>query len=178
MNAFVEYTAIVSYVHHTAGSPIALRRAQEDDLPLLYRVYASTRQDELAIVEWDEAQKEWFLRMQFDLQTRAYAQTFPGADCQVVLRDGQPIGRLMVERTLGQIILVDIALLPEHRHAGIGAALVRMVLNEAAAASKPVVLHVEKSNRARFLYERLGFVMCAADDVYLEMRWPAHGIAP
>ena len=126
-------------------------------------------------MDWDEAQKEWFLHMQFDLQTRSYAQAFPEADCQVILRDGEPIGRLMVDRTPDQILLVDIALLPEHRNAGIGTALVTMVLNEAASAGKPVVLHVEKHNRARFLYERLGFSTSEWNDVYLEMRWPGQG---
>ncbi len=155
----------------------ALRPAQEDDLPFLYRVYASTRQEELALVDWDEAQKEWFLHMQFDLQTRSYAQAFPEADCQVILRDGQPIGRLMVDRMPDQILLVDIALLPEHRSAGIGTALVKTVLNEAASAGKPVVLHVEKFNRARSLYERLGFSISEWNDVYLEMRWTGQGDA-
>ena len=156
---------------------IALRPAQEDDLPFLYRVYASTRQEELALVDWDEAQKEWFLHMQFDLQTRSYAQAFPEAECQVILRDGEPIGRLMLNRTPDRILLVDIALLPEHRNAGIGTALVTMVLNEAVSADKPVVLHVEKHNRARFLYERLGFSIFERSDVYLEMRWLGQGDA-
>ena len=157
--------------------PIALRPAQEDDLPFLYRVYASTRQEELALVDWDEAQKEWFLRMQFDLRTRSYAQAVPEADCQVILRDGHPIGRLMVNRAPDQILLVDIALLPEHRNAGIGTALVKTVLSEAASAGKPVVLHVEKFNRARSLYERLGFSIFERSDVYLEMRWSGQGDA-
>ena len=155
--------------------PIALRPAQEDDLPFLYRVYASKRQEELALVEWDEAQKDWFLRMQFDLWTRSYAQMFPEADCQVVLRDGQPIGRLMVDRTPDHILLVDIALLPEQRNAGIGTVLVKTVVSEAASAGKPVVLHVEKFNRARSLYERLGFSITEWNDVYLAMRWPGRG---
>ena len=155
----------------------ALRPAQEDDLPFLYRVYASTRQEQLALVDWDEAQKEWFLHMQFDLQARSYAQTFPEVDCQVILHDGQPIGRLMVDRMPDQILLVDIALLPEHRGAGIGTALVKTVLDEAASAGKPVVLHVEKFNRARSLYERLGFSTSEWNDVYLEMRWTGQGDA-
>ena len=61
----------------SASSIFALRPAQEDDLPFLYRVYASTRQEELALVDWDEAQKEWFLRMQFDLQRAPMLRLFP-----------------------------------------------------------------------------------------------------
>lgn len=157
------------------AAPIALRPAQEADLPLLYRVYASTRQEELALTNWDDAQKDWFLRMQFDLQARYYAQVFPEVETQIILCSGEPVGRLMTHRLPDQILLVDIALLPEHRQAGIGTAVMKAVLDEATLAGKAVVLHVDKANRARFLYERLGFAAFEWNDVYLEMRWPAQG---
>lgn len=157
---------------------VTLRVAQEDDLPLLRRVYASTRQAELASVDWDEAQRAWFLGMQFDLQARAFAQAYPEADWQVVVCDGQPIGRLIVDRCSHSIRLVDIALLPDYRSGGIGSELLRRLLDEATAAGKPVVLHVARSNPAGALYQRLGFVVSARDDVYLEMQWrPGGGAA-
>ncbi len=156
---------------------VTLRRARQDDLPLLRRVYASTRQEELAAVEWNDAQRAWFLDMQFDLQARTFAQAYPEADCQVVVCDGQPVGRLIVDRCSGAIRLVDIALLPEYRNAGIGARLLGQLLDEATDAGKPVVLHVARSNRARALYQRLGFVVSAWDDVYLEMQWRSDGDA-
>ena len=154
---------------------VTLRVAQEDDLPLLRRVYASTRQAELASVDWDEAQRAWFLGMQFDLQARAFAQANPEADWQVVVCDGQPSGRLIVDRCSHSIRLVDIALLPDYRSAGIGSELLRRLLEEATAAGKPVVLHVARSNPAGALYQQLGFVVSARDDVYLEMQWRPRG---
>ena len=154
---------------------VTLRVAQEDDLPLLRRVYASTRQAELASVDWDEAQRAWFLGMQFDLQARAFAQANPEADWQVVVCDGQPSGRLIVDRCSHSIRLVDIALLPDYRGAGIGSELLRRLLEEATAAGKPVVLHVARSNPAGALYQQLGFVVSARDDVYLEMQWRPRG---
>ena len=157
---------------------IALRLAQKADLVFLCRLYASTRQGELGATDWDGAQIESFLRMQFDLQTRYYAQAFPTADTQVILRGGHPIGRLMIDRRRDRIHLVDISLLPEYRQAGIGTLLVKAVQDEAAATSKVVILHVASSSRARSLYQRLGFETCAGDEVYLEMRWPAQGVAP
>ena len=159
--------------------PVTLRRARQDDLPLLRRVYASTRQEELASLNWDDAQQAWFLDMQFDLQARAYAQAYPEAECQVVVCDGQPVGRLIADRCSDVIRLVDIALLAGYRSAGIGSELLRRLLDEAAAAGRPVVLHVARSNRARTLYQRLGFAVTMRDDVYLEMQWrPGGGAAP
>jgi GNAT superfamily N-acetyltransferase len=116
--------------------------------------------------------------MQFDLQTRYYAQVFPTADTQVILHNGHPIGRLMIDRRCDQIHLVDISLLPEHRQAGIGTLLVKAIQDEAVAAGREVVLHVASASRARSLYLRLGFVTCAGGEVYQEMRWPAQGAAP
>jgi ribosomal protein S18 acetylase RimI-like enzyme len=155
--------------------PVTLRRARQDDLPLLRRVYASTRQEELAAAAWNDAQREWFVEMQFDLQARAFGQAYPHADWQVVLCDGQPIGRLIVDRSAAAIRVVDIALLPEHRNAGIGSWLLGQVLDEVTAAGTPVVLHVARSNPASALYRRLGFAVSAQDDVYLEMQWRPGG---
>jgi ribosomal protein S18 acetylase RimI-like enzyme len=158
--------------------PVTLRRARQDDLPLLRRVYASTRHEDLASVDWNDAQRAWFLDMQFDLQARAYAQAHPEAQWQVVVCDGQPVGRLITDHTSDPIRLIDIALLPDYRGAGIGSELLRRLLDEATAAGKPVVLHVARSNPAAMLYQRLGFVVSAWDDVYLEMQWrPGGGAA-
>jgi ribosomal protein S18 acetylase RimI-like enzyme len=154
---------------------VTLRRARPDDLPLLRRVYAGARQAELASLDWNDAQREWFVGMQFDLQARAFAQAYPEAQHEVVLCAGQPVGRLIVDRSSDAIRLVDIALLPDHRNAGIGSELLRRLLDEAAAAGKPVMLHVAKSNRASALYQRLGFFVSARDDVYLEMQWRPGG---
>ena len=159
------------------ASSVVLRPAREDDRPLLHRVYASTRQEELAAVGWNDAQRAWFLAMQADLQARAFAQMYPTADWQVVVCDGQPVGRMIVDRCSDAIRLVDIALLPGYRNAGIGSELLRRLLDEAAAAGKLVILHVARSNRARALYQRLGFAISMWDDVYLEMQWRPGGDA-
>ena len=72
-----------------------------------------------------------------------------------------------------EIRIVDIALLPEHRKAGIGTALVSAIQSEAAQANKPVTIHVEQFNPARRLYERLGFRVVKEVGVYILMEWRA-----
>ena len=62
-----------------AMTSIALRPIGPDDLEFLFRVYASTRAAEMAVVPWDEAQKEAFLRMQFAAQDSYYHANFPSA---------------------------------------------------------------------------------------------------
>ena len=83
----------------------------------------------------------------------------------------RPIGRLYIERRTDEMLGIDIALLPEYRQSGIGTAILRDLLAEAARDGKPFRIHVQKFNRAQRLYERLGFTTLDDDGVYLFMEW-------
>ena len=109
--------------------------------------------------------------MQFDAQHAHYQEHYPGAAFDVILVDGQPAGRLYVAREDDEIRIVDIALLPEYRNRGIGTRLLRGLQSEAAAAGKPLSIHVERFNPALRLYERLGFRQIEDQGVYLFMEW-------
>jgi ribosomal protein S18 acetylase RimI-like enzyme len=146
---------------------VALRPVEPADRELLFRVYARTRAEELAVVAWDDAQKEAFLRAQFEAQDRWYREHYARASYDVVVIDGEPAGRLYVHRGAEEIRIVDIALLPEHRGGGTGTSLVRDLLAEAEAAGKRVTIHVERLNPALRLYERLGFSVAEDKGVYL-----------
>jgi GNAT superfamily N-acetyltransferase len=150
---------------------ISFRPISDDDQEFLYRVYASTRAEEMKLVNWDEAQKESFLRMQFQAQHSYYHEQFTGAEFLIILRDGQRIGRLYVDRRDDEIRLIDIALLPENRGGGIGTVLIKELLDEAASVDKCVRIHVERFNPAMRLYERLGFRKTEDQDVYYLMEW-------
>lgn len=150
---------------------ITLRPVTPGDEPFLYRVYASTRAAEMAMVPWTEAEKEAFVQMQFRAQTAHYATYYADADFRVIARAGVPIGRLYLDRGADDLRIVDITLLPEVRGKGIGTRLLREVLAEGARAGTLVSIHVEHFNPARHLYERLGFVPVADTGVYLLMRW-------
>lgn len=144
-------------------SALGLRTATDEDEAFLLAVYASTRAEELAVVAWDAATKEAFLRLQFEAQDSYYRQHFPDATFDIVTVNGVPAGRLYVERRDTEVRVIDIALLPEHRGKGVGTRLLREVLAE----GKRVTIHVERENPARRLYDRLGFVQVAEQGVYL-----------
>ncbi|HEV7519394.1 MAG TPA: GNAT family N-acetyltransferase [Thermoanaerobaculia bacterium] len=153
----------------TAASEIRFRPIAPADQALLFRVYASTREEELAAVIWEPGQKEAFLRQQFDAQHQWYQQNYAGAEFLVIVSDGVPAGRLYVVRWEKEIRLIDIALLPEHRNGGVGSAILGEILAEGSAAGKPVTIHVEKFNPALRLYLRLGFTPIEDRDVYYLM---------
>ena len=140
--------------------------AFERDLEFLYRVYASTRAEEMALVGWTADQQEAFLRMQFQAQHSFYQEQFPAAEYSVLERRSNPIGRLYLDRRPAEFRVIDIALLPEHRGAGIGGALMRRIIDEASLVGKCVRIHVERHNPAMSLYSRLGFRKIEDQGIY------------
>lgn len=137
---------------------ISLREASDADEDFLYALYASTREAELALLDWGDEERATFLRMQFNAQRTHYLKSYPRARHQIILRGGEPAGRIWVERGDDEIRLLDIALLPAHRGHGVGSALIRELIREAARSAKPLRHSVEKNNPdAKRLYDRLGF---------------------
>jgi GNAT superfamily N-acetyltransferase len=159
-------------------SSYSLRRATADDEPFLYLLYASTRAEELAPVPWAPEQKDAFLRMQFAARQHSYGQQFPEAEDQIVLRDGRPAGRILINRGPSGILLVDVALLPEDQGLGIGNSLLKRLLDEARETSSRVELCVDMGSRAEALYVRFGFVPYWEDGIYRKMEWYPEGVAP
>jgi len=123
-------------------------------------------------VPWDDAQKSAFLRSQFDAQDAWWRENYAGASFDVVVADGEPVGRLYVHRGETEIRIVDVALLPGHRGAGIGTQLLHGLLDEADAAGKSLTIHVERLNPALRLYQRLGFSLAEDKGVYLFLERP------
>ncbi|MCM3876750.1 MAG: GNAT family N-acetyltransferase [Thermoanaerobaculia bacterium] len=146
-----------------------LRPARPEDRELLVSVYASTRAEELAPVPWTDEQKATFVKMQFDAQDAHYKEHYDGATYEVIEVDRVPAGRLYVHRTPKEIRLMDIALLPSFRGAGIGTRLLAELIAEAEGRAVPLTIHVEISNPARRLYERLGFVPIEDHGVHVLM---------
>jgi ribosomal protein S18 acetylase RimI-like enzyme len=152
------------------GRPaVYLRAITAEDFPLLRRVYASTRSD-IEAVEWDAAQKDAFLNMQFDAQHVYYQAQFPNANYQIVEHDGQAVGRLYVDRRPDVIHILDITLLPEARGLGLGSLLLQELINEADATNRDLSLYVERENTARALYQRLNFRQVEEQGIYILMR--------
>ncbi len=148
-----------------------LRSIQTEDEPFLARLYASTRETEMALVDWSEEQKAVFLKMQFDAQHRHYLATYSDALFEVIEDGGEPVGRLYVDHRPEAIHVIDIALLPEYRGIGLGGKIMQDVLRQGEDAGLPVTIHVEQFNPAIRFYQRLGFEMLQGEGLHYLMRW-------
>ena len=150
---------------------LALVPISDTDLPFLERVYASTRTEELAQTDWDEAQKASFLAFQFHAQHQHYSTHYHDAQFFVVEHAGTPAGRLYLHWRKDELRIVDIALLPEMRGKGLGGALLSALMTRARRAGKSVSIHVEQMNPAMQLYLRLGFEKTGEHGIYHLMEW-------
>jgi ribosomal protein S18 acetylase RimI-like enzyme len=150
---------------------IRYRPVTDADIPFIRDLYATTRDQEMNAVSWTAEEKRRFLDEQCDAQKRHYDDYYTKAEFLIIEKDGRDIGRFYFDRADEDWCLIDIALLPELRGSGIGTMLIRELMDQAAAAGKPVSLYVEYFNPAKHLYDRLGFQPVNTNGVYYLMLW-------
>ena len=102
---------------------------------------------------WDEDFQRQGLRREFDAGQFEIAESRGGA-----------AGMISATSHPDHLYLHHIIVVPERRGRGIGTALMRIVLDRAAAARLPLRLSVFHANPARSLYARLGFRRIRSDE--------------
>ncbi|MBL8222342.1 MAG: GNAT family N-acetyltransferase [Bryobacterales bacterium] len=155
----------------TLPPAVSLRPEGAEDSAFLLSLYESAYGAALAMLPVPEAQKQTLVEMQFRAQAAHYRQAYPDASFDIVVRDGEQVGRLCVWRGEGEMRIVDLALMPQVRGLGIGTALIEAVLDEGQRTGCAVRLRVEPWNPARGLYGRLGFVVEEEEMGYVGMVW-------
>jgi ribosomal protein S18 acetylase RimI-like enzyme len=149
----------------------AVRPYTAEDDAFLYELYCSTRGDEVALLGWNDAQKDMFLRMQFHAQQQPFRVYDNVSEHWIILVDEMRAGRMLVFKLEDEIRLADIALLPQYRNRGIGESMIRDLQMKAESAGKLLSLHVAHSNPAQRLYQRLGFVSAGDGAAHVRMEW-------
>jgi ribosomal protein S18 acetylase RimI-like enzyme len=130
-----------------------LRQASGDDAPLFYSVIDRTMR-EFIITTWGTWNE--------DRVRRESHEDSRSPNAQVVLVDNTSVGVFVVERFLTHIQIEQIYLLPEYQRVGIGTALIKSLMFEAAQFKIPIRLRVMAVNSAKSFYERLGFIVTEA----------------
>jgi ribosomal protein S18 acetylase RimI-like enzyme len=152
------------------GVPVRPCRGQ--DYRFLMRLYRQTREAELALANWPEELRQAFCAQQFAAQHADWTARFAGAHFLLMMRRGQPVGRLYVLFAQDEVRLIDIAILAAHQRQGLGSTVLRALQRQAAGMALPLRLSVLADNlRAQALYRRLGFVLEAEAPERLQMAW-------
>jgi GNAT superfamily N-acetyltransferase len=151
---------------------VLIRQAVPEDGPFLDKLAYDHFYEALAAWAWDPSIREPLLKMQIQGQRATYRSQFPGAENGIILFEDRAIGRMLVDRGAEFDTLVDIVIVKDKRGAGIGTELLRALCAKADLAHRAIRLQVQSTNRARILYERLGFRTIEDAQVLLEMERP------
>ena len=150
---------------------ITLRTAHSDDHPFLLSVYAATRADELALTPWTSEQRDAFVRMQFLAQDSFYHEKYPDGDYNIILREGEPVGRLYVVREEDLIRILDITVLPQFRNSGIGGHLIQNLLDDATRTGRRAQIYVENFNPSLTFFQKRDFSILKEDGFNFLLEW-------
>jgi ribosomal protein S18 acetylase RimI-like enzyme len=152
---------------------LTYRPVAAEDQAFIARLYVSTREAELAHLDWTEEVRANFCQMQYEAQRTHYETHFPNAVHQIILLGDAPIGRIWVDWRADGARVLDIALSPEWRGRGLGSELMRRLQDEAKARDVVVTLSVEHNNPdAKRFYRALGFGLIREIETHDFMEWP------
>jgi len=139
---------------------ITLRPATVVDFDFAQRIYlAAGRIMTRGLFEWRQAEQE-----------KRFAGQFKPEETRIIIADGAEIGWMQVRDEAASVFLAQLFLAEPHQGRGIGTRLLADLLDDARRRGKPVTLGVVKSNPAKRLYERLGFVVTREDGSKFYMR--------
>ena len=150
---------------------ITLRPVTADDREFLIGVISDVRRDELALTMWDDQQKRWFIEHQLDAQSNHYQAVYPRSKHEIILSNGESVGRLFTDRGTSEIAILDITVLTQFRRRGIATFLIKALQSEAEKTERAVRIFVESYNPSRHLFERLGFKIAEVQEHNLKYVW-------
>jgi len=150
-----------------------LRPVHEHDQEFIATLYRSTRED-LLVLPMDPIFIDNLVRSQQQTHALGVQQHYPNAQTKVLEYQGQLLGRMIFERTTGDIHLIDIAILPSAHRQGLARTMLQYLQQQAGTHQASLSLRVFKNNlKARKLYLSVGFKIVDEDEVSEQMRWRA-----
>jgi ribosomal protein S18 acetylase RimI-like enzyme len=136
---------------------ISLRKQVDTDLIFIKRLFDEVKSYELNAGQWQDELRKQILDMQFSAHELHFKNNLSNGEDSIILFEGNPVGRLILDRSDNDINLADIIILPEYQGKGIGKFVIEKIINESDTSGKTITLIVSKNNRAMNLYSKLGF---------------------
>lgn len=162
----------------TSSGPVVLRSERDDDRTFLFALFRSHASAELVALPVDEATRDAVAQMQFNSATATYRAQFADARFDIIERDGERIGRLITDPGGETACMVDYALMPDRRGAGLGGSIIAAVLVQLAPRDRPMRVKVLMTNIPSLrMCIRLGFRQVNDDMPMLQLEWRPSGLS-
>jgi ribosomal protein S18 acetylase RimI-like enzyme len=164
---------IVGQAVVTSQGVLSTRPEAASDKDFLFSLFESVKGPDITRMPVNDVMKSHLLHMQYRGMAQSYRARYASEAFSIVIINGKPAGRLIMDVTDDRIHIVYIALLPQWRGRGIGSAVMRAVLARACVLRLPCEATVAVDNvQSLQLWAALGFIERARDatDVILEWR--------
>ena len=146
-----------------SATRIGQRQAKESDFDFAFSLYLDGSQALLLdLGNWDEARIEERFRNSFNARAG-----------KIITLAGRKIGWMQVSETAQGYHLDQIHIIRRYRGHGTGRRLIAALLDLAEKKGRTLSLNVIRGNRAKSLYDRMGFRVAAEDEEkFLMQRHP------
>ena len=129
------------------------RKAQQTDIAYLLWLRKETMNEHLICSGMDVDEDNHLRRIlyQFD-------------DAQIILLNDHKIGLLKISEFQNSIEIIQVQIEPKFQGKGIGQKIITSIIEKAFEKRLPVILSVLKGNKAKKLYESIGFKVIEEND--------------
>ncbi len=153
---------------------VTKRNVRDADREILLTIYESSREIELSATDWGSELRRRFCEMQLDAQSRHYKEVYPEATHEILLVEDLAAGRLYLDKSLSQIAILDLTILPGFRRRGIATNILKELVAEAERTERSVRVYLEAFNPAQRLFLSLGFRQVPDEQINIRYEWRRH----
>jgi RimJ/RimL family protein N-acetyltransferase len=156
-----------------AGGLLRLRPETETDEAFRFALFCVSRPPEEDFSPLGPELAQQLLRRQFRAQNHSYRADFPKARFDIIELDGAPVGYVVVDMTGTQARVIELAIVPERRSAGLGETVIHPIIAEAQRRALPLRASVLNGNQASLRFcRRLGFAPIGEPTAFhTELEW-------
>ena len=120
----------------------------------------------------DDSHFDFLMRMQYSARKAAYESNYPDARRNIVVANGTDAGQIWVFSGQAQYRVIDIVIAGEFQNQGIGASLIKDLIEQAKQSGVPLRCSVATNNPGSLrFHRRLGFRIVKGDEAYYELEY-------
>jgi len=125
---------------------LTYRKATQTDIDYLLRLRKQTMNEHLINSGMDVSEENHLKRIMYQFD-----------NAKIIYLNAKKIGLLKVSESQNKIEIIQFQIDPKYQQKGIGQIIIKSIIKKSSKKKLPVILSVLKVNKAKRLYERIGF---------------------